>query len=468
MSSYESSINKKLLIIIMFLITILNLLNLIIIIELSIVIGNSNTLKGISLAISNNVKYAKYSSTINVISKMISNVHGQLLTNRFDLLGKEYTPNDYIADVLTLTTDNIITKANYDLFHSDQIFQIMNILGLSEDPDESVNETYAVGKFTLENNHPNIDQIVLYEANEQTQLDSGSSLTVQTEYALKITVSDSNALNDITEITVIIYRYTVDPNTYPGQDSPQYRATFKWTPSDGWILVGPTSSTWKIYVDPDKSRAPSDMSATSGDWWLHFAFGKVATWDNSGTYFWGFYVEVKDSIESISSRIYGYKINWYGEIAINADDQNFSFGSVSLGTYNNPLTSPASYIRVYVVANGNYKIQVKASDSTGTNDYWIGQTYGDQAKIVTTTPGDGEIRLKVDDDGIAGNGNEIIINPQSQGYNDWTTESGPTSDGNSSNGNGTEHKAYLYLDIGSSGLLPDTYTGVIWFSVNPP
>ena len=204
------------------------------------------------------------------------------------------------------------------------------------------------------------------------------------------------------------------------------------------------------------------MSEITGDWWLHFKISKVAKDEG----YWAIKIGIEDHAGAADEYIItSLDIQFYAEIAISASDLPFNFTNINLGQSNNTLTNPSDKkIDIYAIANANYDIEVKASDSTGNNNYWVGQTYGDHAYIVTTKPNDGQIRLKIDNNTDTTDGWNVTI---STAYGLWLNDrAGPTSDGSTSNDQGANHPAYLLLDIGPTGLLPDTYKGKIWFRVS--
>ncbi|MDK2464044.1 MAG: hypothetical protein QI223_04645 [Candidatus Korarchaeota archaeon] len=331
-------------------------------------------------------------------------------------------------------------------------------------------ESSGQGQFSIGNVAPSIQQIKLYQSDENTIVDgSGNSMTPQQEYALKIVASDGNGYGDITQITVYIY-YATDVSTNPtGTFDTQQEAIFTWDPSNGWQLSsGGATTTWTVEAN---SRGPIDVTTIQGTWWLHFKPGKVAKEADGTTAFWiidvkvqdsgGYTDEKKNNVEEGGS-VLQYSMQWYGETAIASSDLPFDFGAVDLGSSNNPMVTPSEgYIDVYVVANGDYNLKVKATDSTGANSYWVGQNHGDHATLTTDSPGDGQIRLKAN----TANDASSAVAFASTYVALLTGQTGPTDDGSAANGDGTDINVYMWLDVGSSGLIADTYQGLVWFMV---
>ncbi len=335
-------------------------------------------------------------------------------------------------------------------------------------------EASGQGQFSIGNVAPQIVTITLYQSDENTIVDgSGNSMTPQTEYALKIVASDNNGYDDITSITVYIYRATDVTGEPTGTFDTQTEAIYQWTSGSGWTLSnGGASTTWTL--ETTNSRGPIDVTTVQGTWWLHFKPGKVATEADGTTAFWIIKVVVEDSgglqdskknDQESGGSVIQYSMQWYGEIAVDSNDVPFNFNGVDLGSSNNPIVTPSEgYIDVYTISNGDYKINVKASDTSGANDYWVGQNNGDHAVITTSDPGAAQIRIKINSANDPSTA--VAITPQSSGYTTWiSSATGPTSDGNAASGDGVDNTAYMWLDVGSSGLSADTYVGAVFFQI---
>jgi len=278
--------------------------------------------------------------------------------------------------------------------------------------------------------------VALYESNENT---SASQMTPPTEYAVKIDVSDSNTLNDIDEIKVVIKK-----DGYSGSDDVHNQSTYKWTHS-GWQFVGPTGTNWSL----ETSSAPSDLTKTADTWWLHFKPSKVATEAN-----WSINVTVNDNSSATATKsVKDIPMLLYVEIS--AVDASYSFGNVNLGTTKNNITNPTDgNIQVTAIANGAYKLESK------TNTTWTGQNTSDVATVDpgTGTLDDGEIRLIDNAANSYSGGTNVSISAYQTiaGYGSLT---GPTSE------TGASHNIYQWLDVAAKGLLPDTYQGTYYVQI---
>jgi len=309
-------------------------------------------------------------------------------------------------------------------------------IGTAVLPAMAGTEGTSTGSFNLGNVAPQVTAVALYKSDES---DPANEMTPPTEYAVKIDVSDSNTLNDIDEIKVVIKK-----DGYSGNDDVHNQSTYNWTPSGGWQFVGPTDTLWSL----ETNKTPGDLNATSGTWWLHFKPSKVATEAN-----WDIEVTAKDnssatgtnSTQDIPMRLY---------VEISAVDTSYSFEGVNLNTTANPIKDPDDgNIQVTAIANGAYELNSK------TNTTWTGQNTGDVATVDSTgTLDDGEIRL-IDNAANNYDGGSKVNTSAYQPIAGYNTLSGPTTE------SGASLAIYQWLDVASEGLLPDTYQGTYYVQI---
>ena len=313
---------------------------------------------------------------------------------------------------------------------------IIVAIGTTVLPAIADTEGSSEGSFELGNAAPSVTAVALYESDEST---SASQMTPPTEYVVKIDVSDSNTLNDIDQITVVIKK-----DGYSGSDDVHNQATYKWTPSGGWELVGPTSTGWSLQT----SKTPGDLTVTSDTWWLHFKPSKVATEAN-----WDIEVTADDGTTTDTDSVQDTPMLLYVEIS--AVDASYSFGNVNLGTTENNITEPSDgNIQVTAIANGAYKLESK------TNTTWTGQNTSDEATVNSSsgTLDDGEIRL-IDNAANSYSGGTNVPTSAYQTIAGYSSLSGPTGE------SGASHDIYQWLDVASEGLLPDTYQGTYYVQI---
>jgi len=308
-------------------------------------------------------------------------------------------------------------------------------IGTTALPAMAGTEGSSTGSFNLGNAAPQVTAVALYGSDENTSV---SQMTPPTEYAVRIDVSDSNTLNDIDEITVVIKK-----DGYSGSDDVHNQSTYKWTPSGNWELVGPTDTGWSL----ETNKTPGDLNATADTWWLHFKPSKVATEAN-----WSINVTVNDGTATDTGSVQDIPMRLYIEIsAINA---SYSFKGVNLNTTANPIKDPDDgNIQVTAIANGAYKLESK------TNTTWTGKNTSDEATVDSTgTLDDGEIRL-IDNAADNYNGGSKVKTDEYQPIAGYSSLSGPTDE------NGASLAIYQWLDVAAEGLLPDTYQGTYYVQI---
>jgi|GEM_PF-3472213 len=243
-------------------------------------------------------------------------------------------------------------------------------------------------QFTITFTDTTIDSVGLYESNESTLLDAGDAMTPQTEYAVKVTLSDPDTLADISEVRITLFFDPAGQDTSAPVTADTRRcAIITWTPGGGWGMEPSSDTSW-VFVTA-ASSAPS-LTLTTGSWWAHFKPGKVAT-ESAGSGDWDIHVKVTDS-ESFTVETYArdYEMNWYGEIVVGT--ASFDWGEVALGS--GFAGNEQNGISVSYVSNGRYARQIKASSS------WSGSPSGSVSLASSGTPPAGHISLKADNDAL--------------------------------------------------------------------
>ena len=305
-------------------------------------------------------------------------------------------------------------------------------------------KTPTLHEVTITYNQPPSTTVALYQSNESTP---AASMDPQVEYAVKVSVTDNDTLDDINEIRVILFYDAAgnDPSA-PGTPDTQTCAILTWTKggSPEWdIAPSEASSNWRI--EETYCKKPSDMAQTSGDWWFHFKPGKVAT-HSPGSGDWDIYAKATDTAElTAENYLRDVEMNWYGEITVNTPSVNW--GTVNLGS--DFSANPQTGISVTYICNGSYNQQVKSDGS------WS----GGGASITLNaagSPGEGEFSLKADD--TATLGSAVLV---STSY--VTIVSGSQTD----EAGNTESFNTLWLKLGPSGIPVVTYSGTIYYQIAP-
>ena len=288
---------------------------------------------------------------------------------------------------------------------------------------------------------PTVDTLALYQSDESTLINPGGSMDPLVEFAVKVTVTDANKLDDITQVKLTIFYDSVgnDPSA-PGTSNTQTCAIITWSSVSGWSIDPSVATTWVLVTGSCKTPV---LSGTTGNWWFHFKPGKVATKSGAADN-WDLYAKATDGASLTGDRYArDYEMNWYGEITVNTG--SISWGTVSPGCSNN--ISPV--VNITYICNGNYAEQIKTSQN------WTSAS-GNVTLNTTGNPGAGEFSLKADDDDTIADAVQVL----SASYTTFDTGTQTTEAGSAENNN------HLWLSLGL-GIPVDTYSGTIYFGIAP-
>lgn len=301
------------------------------------------------------------------------------------------------------------------------------------------------GQFAAGNVDPTVDAVGIYETDRSTAV---TAMTPQTEYALKVTVTDNNTLGDLSTVKVTIFYDSDgddDPADVPVAGDTQTAAILTLTVggSPTWG-IDPTGggTTWVLYSG---NCTQPTLTNSSGDFWFNFSPGKVAT----EALDWDAYAEADDGggTPGTSYDASDYDMNWYGEITVNT--ASVDWGSVAPGTDFGNSTRQSS-ISVTYIANGAYDEKVASSAS------WSGAPSGTATFDAAGSPGANEFSLKADDTDTLASAVLVTESPTYAAIDDTgtqTTESGDTVATNA-----------LWLKLGTP-FTDATYSGTIYYQI---
>ena len=270
-------------------------------------------------------------------------------------------------------------------------------------------------------------------------------MTPQTEYGIKITLSDSDTLADlsIVKVTIFFDPFGIyDPQKVPSAGYSKTAAilTCNVGASPVWSIEPGSNTTWGIF--PSDCVQPP-LSNTSGDFWFHFKPSKVAT-ATSNSEKWHINVKAIDK-EGLIGENYqaNLTMNWYGEIVVQTS--NVDFGNITLGSdfSLNFLTG----IAVNYICNGAYNQQIR------TDLFW----FGSKSSIVLNQAGDpqsGEFSLKANDSNDFDSA--ILV---SADYATIDTGTGTEENGDEESSN------TLWLKLGRTGIPSGEYRGNIYYRI---
>ncbi|OGO45761.1 MAG: hypothetical protein A2Z05_05795 [Chloroflexi bacterium RBG_16_60_22] len=301
---------------------------------------------------------------------------------------------------------------------------------------------YSVGAETP-NSPPTVDAVGIYETDHVTPV---TSLTPQTEYAVKVTVTDADTLNDLDTVKVTIFYDTDsdnDPADVPGTGDTRNAAiltcTVSGTPS--WQIDPSASTTWVL--ESGSSVQPT-LTNNTGDFWFHFRPGKVATESAD----WDAYAAADDGVNTPGT-LYdssGYDMNWYGEVSI--DTVSVTWGPAAPGTDFGDTTKQTG-ISVTYISNGSYYEKVSAGST------WTSAS-GDATLNAGGNPGALEISIKA---AVTDNLTSAVLAPVYATYatiDDTGTPTGESGDVVATN--------TLWLKLGTP-LYADTFSGTIYYMI---
>ena len=308
------------------------------------------------------------------------------------------------------------------------------------------------GSFAPGNVAPTVDSVVLHKTGGSPT--PTSSMTPQTEYNVKVTVSDANILDDLSTVRVIIM-YDSDGNwntstgghdtgssNIPDAGDAQYVAVLTWTNggSPEWNMY-PTSTSWTI--ETANCVAPS-LAASNGTFEFHFKPGKVAC-EATATDKWHIYAKADDGSATADNYQDNCNMYWYGEIGTSSPSI-VHFGSVTPGADFGDSTKRGP-ISITYISNGAYDEKVK-TDAT-----WTGDPSGTATLSTTGYPGSSQFSLKADD--TATLASAVLVNTDGVTIDESGTMTGESGDTVAN---------YLWLKLGGAFACA-TYNGTITYMI---
>jgi hypothetical protein len=293
------------------------------------------------------------------------------------------------------------------------------------------------------NSDPTVDSVTIYESNRVTTV---TALTPQTEYAVKVTVTDANTLDDLNTVEVTIFYDSDgddDPADVPSSGDTQDAAILTCTVGavPAWDIDPSASTTWSILSGNCTQPA---LTSSTGDFWFHFIPGKVAT----EALDWDAYGEADDGGGTPGTLYDGsdYDMDWYGEIAVNT--ASVDWGSVAPGADFGASTMETG-IEVTYIANGAYDENVSVSNP------WTGVS-GNTTLEETGSPAANQFSLRADDTAVLGSSVLVEQSPSYVNIDGTGTQTGESGDNVTSN--------TLWLKLGTP-FVTDTYNGTIYYQI---
>lgn len=224
---------------------------------------------------------------------------------------------------------------------------VPSVLGASEDS--------STGTATVLSTSPTISSPELWDAGESTPKNN-TAIDVNVEYHVNMTISDSNTMADLDNITFYIYE---DTNAdWDSADSQQYHYTMTWTEStDIWAEVGPEPPDHIVTANCKDCGTGSGLSQY--EFTLAFKLDRVAlhldtvTWKINCTVF-------DDSANVGKDETLVFSVNFYSDIQFT--DTTHAWSSLEAGDTDEPLDGDED-IDFNVIANANWDAQAKANQT---------------------------------------------------------------------------------------------------------
>jgi len=324
------------------------------------------------------------------------------------------------------------------------VVSLILLLGLTPISVLAADSGSATGSFESGNSDPTVDAVALYESDEST---TATAMSPQTEYAVKVTVTDANTLDDLSTVVVTIFHDTdgtYDVADVPGTGDVQTAAiltcTVDATPT--WEIDAVSGAgTWTIETG---SCTQPTLTDSTGDFWFHFKPGKVAT-ETTGTDKWHIYAEADDLGGTPGDSYQDNRtMSWYGEIVVNTGSVNW--GTVDPGS--DFSANSVTDVSVTYITNGAYDEQVSATSS------WTGNPSGTATLNESGTPGSNEFSIKADDTTTLGSA--VLVTASYTTIDDTGSRTGESGDTIATN--------TLWLKLGTP-FTDAAYSGTIYFKI---
>lgn len=239
------------------------------------------------------------------------------------------------------------------------ILAITLLFTLSPAPTIMAAEDNASGTATVSNEGPSVTTVAI------TDMDGGAvgTLNPGTYYKVKVTVSDANSLQDISNIVVKMY---LEAKGETASDAERDHYTFKYTAgTPTWEETGPDPTT-DSHINPAGCVEPSPLTAASGTYVFQVKLAYIAeptTGEN-----WTAKAIATDSDSASGSNTETFGVNDY--ISLSIDDSTLTFSGAPGATDVAPGETPTV---ATVTSNNNFDIKVKLGGD------WIGVTYTDES-----------------------------------------------------------------------------------------
>jgi hypothetical protein len=300
------------------------------------------------------------------------------------------------------------------------------------------------GQFSLGDAAPTVDNVTLYNAAGNTTV---TTMTPETEFVVKVTVTDTNSLNDLDFVKVTLY-YDVgggyDSGEVPTSGHQQTCAIITAYNSDNWVTDNCTpdfgTTTRWTFVELTQ---PADTALSTGTFEFKFGVGAVATM-TTGVNRWHIHAEANDGTSATNYQA-DREMAWFGELTVSG---GVTWSSIAPGA---GFTIQSGNITENYVSNGAWVIKVAATSP------WTASA--GNATLVTDN-----IALTAGEFAIKANDSDNLTTAEY--VQNYTTFSSAIQSGTQTTESGDETADNkLWLSIGSP--FPNgTYSGTIYYKIS--
>lgn len=311
----------------------------------------------------------------------------------------------------------------------------------------AADEGSTTGSFSMGNSAPTIGTISV----------GADPMVPQAEWTtITVPVTDLNNLSDVdvVEVTLFFDAGDTDPAA-PVAGVVDTVAILTWTRGGSpWTIDQGAGTSWAI--DDTGSSAGSD-AATTDNWVFNVKVGKIAREAAGGATFdgWDIYAEATDASAGTGDAFKrDVGMSWYGEIfALTGGPVGFP--AMSLDDDDIQCTGAVS---VTYIANGTYYQKIKTDSGTPGEAWWIGDTPANTVALseAAPPPGAGEMVLQADDDATIADAVQVLASSYT------TFDTGAIT----AEGGDAEPNNYLWLSLGATGIVADTYSGTIYYQID--
>jgi len=323
-------------------------------------------------------------------------------------------------------------------------------------------EGTTTGSFGAASSTPEVTAVNIYDTTDPNCTGAPiTDMTPQTTYYYaKVSVTSNSKLKQLETIRATLFYNASGNLTMPAplagdvHDCAILTCTIGAPPgyAISWSSDFGTSTTWTLHQPGCQS--PASLDATSGDWIFAFEPGTVAT-ENTGAAMWNVqgYAENRNDAKNDDLYVRDKNMMWYGEITVN--DPAVDWGAVPLGlVFENATYNPETVTDVNYIANGDYAEDIKSSDN------WTGAVTLDIVTLDVTggnpPAADSQFALEAND--TSDNVTAITVTNSYNSIDNTgtiTEEAGDTVNTNT-----------LWLSISAAGIVPDTYSGSIYYQIS--